>query len=493
MEKTMEKGREYVVLFPFMAQGHFIPFLALAQLIEQKGYTVVFVNTPLNIKNLHTSFPPPSSSIIFAEIPFNSSDNGLPPEAENTDSLPYNLIPRFVEATTSLKLPFRTLLSDLIDIHGGEKPLCVISDFFFGWAADVAHEFGILHLIFSVTGGFGMACYYSMWLNLPHRLTHSVEFLLPDFPEAGRVHVTQVTPAMLAGGEHDPLTIFLQKIFLSWANSDGLLLNTVEELDKLGLIYFQRKLGIPVWAIGPLLLSEEDRARTGRQSTISPEQCIQWLDKKEPNSVLYISFGSQNTIPASQMMKLAKALDASGRNFIWVVRPPLGFDINAEFVAEEWLPEGFLQHIHEQDRGLIVSKWAPQVEILAHKSVAAFVSHCGWNSVLEAMKYGVPVISWPIGADQLYNAKFLVEEAGVCVEMARGTNFEVRQEDIVEKIELVMGKNGEGIRRKACEIKEMIRDAMRDEDSYRGSSVKAVEEFFTAALLRKEKTSAEDK
>ncbi|KAL0461002.1 UNVERIFIED_CONTAM: UDP-glycosyltransferase 92A1 [Sesamum latifolium] len=477
----MENPRQYIVLFPFMAQGHFIPFLALAQLLEQKGFSIVFVSTPLNVKNFQKSLSP-TSSVKFAEISYNAADHGLPPDAENTDSITNDLIIPFVNATPSLKLPFRTLLSDLIS--GGQKPLCVVSDFFFGWAADVAHEFGIFHLIFSVTGGFGMACYCSMWLNSPHRHSPGVEFLLPDFPEAGNIHITQVTPAMLVASEKDPLTNFQRKNVLSWANSDGLLLNTVEELDKLGVLYFQRKLGIPVWAIGPLLLSEKDRSRTGRRSTISPRDCIQWLDQKDPNSVIYISFGSQNTIPASQMMKLAKALESSGRNFIWVVRPPLGFDINAEFLADEWLPEGFLQRIHEQDRGLIISKWAPQVEILAHKSVAAFISHCGWNSVLEAMKYGVPVIGWSMAAEQHYNAKFLVEKAGICVEVARGISFEVMPEDIVDKIEFMMGEGGEGMRRKASEVKETIKDATRDEESYRGSSVKNMEEFITAAYTK---------
>ncbi|KAL0459268.1 UNVERIFIED_CONTAM: UDP-glycosyltransferase 92A1 [Sesamum latifolium] len=145
---------------------------------------------------------------------------------------------------------------------------------------------------------------------------------------------------------------------------------------------------------------------------------MEWLDKREPKSVLYISFGSQNTISASQMMNLAKALDASSRNFIW--------------------------RVHDQERGLIISRWAPQVEILAHNSVAAFMSHCGWNSVLESLKNGVPLIGWAVAAEQFYNAKLLVEEVGVCVEVARGTNVEVREEDIREKIEMVMGENEEG-------------------------------------------------
>ncbi|EYU18013.1 hypothetical protein MIMGU_mgv1a019043mg, partial [Erythranthe guttata] len=331
---------------------------------------------------------------------------------ENTDSLPYDLIIRLVEATPSLIPPFRALLSQLIDAH-----------------ADVAHEFGVFHLIFSPTGGFGMASYCSAWLNLPHRFTRAAEFLLPNFPEAGTIHVTQLTPAMLAGGDNNPLTISQHMNYQLWLNSDGLLLNTVEEIDNLGLTHFRRKLGLPVWAIGTLFLLEEDRA---------------------------------STISASQITKLAKALDEIRQSFIWVVRPPLGFDIKAD-------------------------KWAPQLKILAHETVGAFISHCEWNSLLEATKYGVPVIGWPMGANQFYSAKFLVEEAGVCIEVGRGTKFDVPKEDILEKIQMVMGENGDGIRKRCVEIKNIITNAIRDEKSYRGSSVKAVVEFFTAALFRKGK------
>ncbi|KAK4407367.1 UDP-glycosyltransferase 92A1 [Sesamum angolense] len=437
----MADERPNVVLFPFMAQGHIIPFLALAHHIEQMGYAVTFVNTPLNIKKLHKSLPPPpSSSIKLVEIAFNSADHGLPPEMENTVSGPYDLFIRLIEATPTLELPFRKLLSDLTE--NGEKPLCVVSDFFFGWAADVAHEFGIFHAIFSGSSGFGLACSYSLRLNLPHKHTDNAEFFLPDFPEAGKVHVTQMPFPTLVAGENDPMTKFQWKNLPKWSNGD-----------------------------------------TSREATSSLEKCMEWLDKREPKSVLYISFGSQNTISASQMMNLAKALDASSRNFIWVARPPLEGDINAEFASDKWLPEGFPQRVHDQERGLIISRWAPQVEILAHNSVAAFMSHCGWNSVLESLKNGVPLIGWPVAAEQFYNAKMLVEEVGVCVEVARGTNVEVREEDITEKIEMVMGESEEGrrMRRRAGEVKEMIEEGMRDEGDSKGSSVKAMHEFFAAA------------
>ncbi|KAH6757205.1 hypothetical protein C2S53_017073 [Perilla frutescens var. hirtella] len=314
-------------------------------------------------------------------------------------------------------------------------------------------------------------------MNLPHKNSANSEFQLPDFPEAGNFHVSQLTLAVLMAEHTDPVTDFQRKNIQTWSNADALLFNTVEELDRLGLNYFRREFGIPVWAIGPLLLPDLER-----ETQLSAEECIKWLDTKEASSTIYISFGSHSTITASQIKSLAKALEISGRSFIWVVRPPLGFDENAEFVVEQWLPEGRLRG---GDRGLIVSKWAPQVEILSHKSVGAFVTHCGWNSVVEALENAVPLIGWPMAAEQFYNAKLLVEKVGVCVEVARGTGFDVREEEIVDKIEMVMGESERGleIRKKCLEIREFLRDAVRDEEDYKGSSVKAMHEFFNAALL----------
>ncbi|XP_060196640.1 UDP-glycosyltransferase 92A1-like [Lycium barbarum] len=493
MLQTMKEKKGHIVLFPFMAQGHIIPFLALAFKIIQKGYQITFISSPLNIKKLKSSLQK-NHSIQFLEIPFNSTEHGLPPDTEITDSLPYNLAFKLLEVSPSLEPNFRKILSDLVDVKIGffkKPPICVIADFFFGWSAKVTHEFGIFHAIFCAAGGFGVACYYSMWLNLPHRHTDKLEFILPDFQEAGKFHVTQLSPSLAIADGNDPYSHFQLKNLPTWENSDGVLFNTVEEFEKMGLMYFRRKLCIPIWAIGPILFQENDRVSTPRKEPGLPlEKCKEWLDRKEEKSVLYICFGSQNTISASQMVQLAKALDGLEINFIWVVRPPLGFDVNADFKPEEWLPEGFIQKNQENEqRGLIVLNWAPQVEILIHESTGGFLSNCGWNSVLESLINGVPLIGWPMAADQFFNAKFLEEEVGVCVEMARGTTFDVSYGDIIEKIELVMGtesEKGKRLRGKVCEVKEMIKDAARDEDDYKGSSVRAMDEFFN--LLMNERT-----
>ena len=372
----------------------------------------------------------------------------------------------------------------LIKEQHGCPPLCIIADIFFGWTADVAKELGVFHVIFSSSGAFGLACYYSLWTGLPHKKTDSDEFLLPDFPEASRIHMTQVPDYLQDADGTDPWSVFTGRNLSRWINSDGVLFNSVGEFDQIGLEYFRRKLGSPAWPVGPILLSMEGRARAGRESGIPFELCKEWLDSKPENSVLYISFGSQNTISASQMMQLAMGLEASGKNFIWVVRPPIGFDINSEFKAGEFLPEGFEHRIQEQKRGLLVHKWAPQVEILSHKSVAAFLTHCGWNSTIEALSHGVPLIGWPMTSEQFFNSIFSEKEIGVSVEVGRGPNCEVKHEDIAKKIELVMDETEKGkeMRRRACEIRDMMKDAIRDEEGFKGSSVKFMDEFFNAAF-----------
>ncbi|GMJ04941.1 hypothetical protein like AT5G12890 [Hibiscus trionum] len=474
----MADRRENVVIFPFMAQGHIIPFLALALHIEKTtNYTITFVNTPLNINKLRSSLPPGTSSIRLLEIPFNSSDHGLPPNTENCDAVPYNLVLRLLEASASLRPVFKRLIEGMVDEQGGEQPLCIIGDIFFGWMASVAEELGVFHAVFSGAGGFGLACYYSIWLNLPHREIKDDDdrFLLPDFHEASEIEVSQLPLAMSEANGRDSWSVFHRKHLPEWTKSNGVLFNTVEGFDRTGLTYFERKLNKPVWPIGPILLPIENRKRTSKET----EFCKEWLDSKPESSVLFVSFGSMNTISPSQMMELAKALESSNKNFIWVVRPPIGFDINSDFKSDEWLPRGFEERITKSKQGLLVHKWAPQLEILSHKSTSAFLSHCGWNSVLESLSHGVPLLGWPMAAEQFFNVKLLTETIGVCIEVARGKQCDIKYKEMATKIESTMSdcEKGKEMRRKACKVRDIINDAMTDD----GSSVKAMAEFFDAA------------
>ncbi|KAI3945904.1 hypothetical protein MKW98_007253 [Papaver atlanticum] len=300
-----------------------------------------------------------------------------------------------------------------------------------------------------------MEIFYSIWINQPQiHQKDSQEILIPDFSQIFKIPRSQLSSLQLQATDNDTWSLFLKTELSQTLNSDGFLINTIEEFDQFGLSYFKSKLGQnSVWAVGPV--SDYSLA----------------LKSKINTAILYISFGSQETISKSQIMKLAIGLEKSDKNFIWVIRPPLGFDMNEEF-RSEWLPEGFEERMKEKNKGLLVRKWAPQLEILSHKSTSD-------------VSFGVPIIGWPLSADQPSNSRLLEEEMGVCVELAKGNRNEVKHKDVVRVLDLVMNKKDHEMRKKAFKVREMIKNANIEDEGLEGSSVKGIKKFFEAALLRK--------
>ncbi|KAG9447678.1 hypothetical protein H6P81_013806 [Aristolochia fimbriata] len=313
----MASRRGHLILLPFMAQGHIIPFMALARVLEQRtDHAITFVNTPLNVHAARAAFPS-TTRTRFAELPFNSSDHGLPPNSENADALSYSLILNLLEASTTLRPAFENLVSDIFAADGS-APLSIISDFFFGWTVDVAKSFGIFHSVFLPSNAYGYGIYLSLWLHLPHTNTSSDEFSVPDFQQPITIHRSQLSNHLNAADGTDRWSLFLQPQLLSCLRSDAFLLNTVRELDEVGLGYFEEKMGNrKVWAIGPVAAVLKTPIHSSKVPAIKAEACNEWLSQHRQSSVLYISFGSMNTISASQMMELAIGLEESGKPFIW--------------------------------------------------------------------------------------------------------------------------------------------------------------------------------
>lgn len=488
----MGSSDEWIVMLPFMAHGHLNPFLGLARkLHKMTGFSIAIASTPLNLHYLRSAISnEPHPGIRLAQLPFQSSDYGLPPNIESTENLPLAQIGEFFCATTNLETPFRDLLLDMIETEK-KAPLCVISDTFFGWAGRVAEAVGTLNVSFTTGGAYGTLAYTSLWLNLPHRKTDSEEFSLPGFPQHCRFHVSQLHRFLRNADGSDAWSKFMQIQIANSLQAFGCLCNTVEEIEPLSLAWLRSYIKIPVWTVGPLLppallakkpdqVSDLSSNRQGKRPGISVEKCLQWLDCKPPGSVLYISFGSQNTISPLQMIELAVGLEGSEVPFIWVIRPPIGFDLKGEF-REEWLPEGFEERVSKSNRGLLVKQWAPQMEILCHQSTGAFLSHCGWNSVMESLSQGLKIIGWPMAAEQAYNCKMLVEEMGVCVELTRGVETQIEGRKVKEVIELVMDDAGKGqeMKMKAAEVAEQMKAAMLEDN---GSTIRALNSFIEALL-----------
>ena len=494
-------------MLPFMAHGHLIPFLALARQIQQRtGFTITIASTKLNIQYLRSTISTVSNSqsllnIRLAELPFNSTDQDLPPNSENTENLSLGNIGKLFHASISLKDPVLHLVNDIIH-QEGKPPLCIISDVFFGWATELAKSVNTVNITFTTGGAYGTLAYVSVWLNLPHRSSDSDEFKVPGFPESYRFHRSQLHQYIRDADGKDLWSRFMQTQISQSFGSMGWLCNSVEEIEPLGFDLLRKYLRLPVWSIGPLippvLLKNTSssgvsfsKQHAGKRPGLTTEKCIEWLDLHGPDSVLYISFGSQNTIGLSQMMELAIGLEDSGVSFIWVIRPPIGFDMKSEF-RDEWLPEGFEERMKQSKRGLLVRNWAPQLDILSHKSTGAFLSHCGWNSVLESLSQGVPILGWPMAAEQAYNSKMLMEEMGVSVELTRGSQGIIVGKEVKRVIELVLEKEGKGkdMRNKAVEVKKQLRAAVSDETENKGSSVKAMDDFVRTILSNSQEQAA---
>jgi len=226
----------------------------------------------------------------------------------------------------------------------------------------------------------------------------------------------------------------------------------------------------PVLNIGPTVPSmyldkrlSEDKNYGFSLFNAKVAECMEWLNSKEPNSVVYLSFGSLVILKEDQMLELAAGLKQSGRFFLWVVRE----------TETHKLPRNYVEEIGE--KGLIVS-WSPQLDVLAHKSIGCFLTHCGWNSTLEGLSLGVPMIGMPHWTDQPTNAKFMqdVWKVGVRVK-AEGDGF-VRREEIMRSVEEVMeGEKGKEIRKNAEKWKVLAQEAV----SEGGSSDKSINEFVS--------------
>ncbi|KAJ3688947.1 hypothetical protein LUZ61_018111 [Rhynchospora tenuis] len=470
----MGKPQAHVVLFPLPAQGHMSPFLSLATRLHhyRPGLTITLVSTPHNINSIRSSLPP-DSGLNLHSLPVYPVDHGLPAGAESTADLPVELYIIFFKAIESLHSAFDEFISSHVSNASNSAPLCIVSDYFCSWTVDIARKHKVIHATFITLSAFGGAVFFSLWLNHPHKLTERDPFPLPEYPEV-LIHRSQVSQYMLASDGTDEGSQFFQRQLMFMNNTNAVMVNTVEEFEPLGLSMLRKTLKFPIWPISPPL------APVGQPSSSKSDEeteIMTFLDSRPPASVLYISFGSQYTIQPGQMMQLAQGLEGSGCAFIWVIRPPIGFDPKGEF-KDVWLPHGFKHRIKPKHMGLLVHGWAPQLKILSHISTGAFLSHCGWNSILESMFYGVPIIAWPVCGEQFYNSMMVVE-LGMGIELARGvmdSSMPVK-EKVEEVVELVMGSNAKGleIRERAKECRDVMKKAWNEEG---GSSMKSLLEFF---------------
>ncbi|KAL3512885.1 hypothetical protein ACH5RR_025602 [Cinchona calisaya] len=430
-----------------MAQGHTIPLLYLARLLQQRHVSVTIFTTPANSPSIRATLR--NTAIPIIELDFPQNVDGIPPGVENTDKLPsLFLFPQFAKATKLMQPQFEKVLEELRPVIS-----CIISDAFLGWTQDSAAKLDIRRIGFYGMSGFATTMYEILSKQRPQALITSLDepFCIPDFH---RLSLTRndFVPPFSELEPKGPMVEFMIEQNMAMAKSYGMIVNSFYEIESGYIDYWNRHMGPKALCIGPLcmakppvLLAEEFEKPKWRL----------WLDEKMKNGeqVLYVAFGTQAEVSEEQLLEIAEGLEQSNANFLWVTKSK-----SLEIL------EGFEKRA--KNRGIIVREWVDQMEILRHKSVKGFLSHCGWNSVTESICAGVPILAMPFMAEQHLNARLVAEELGIGLRImpingsVRGF---VKWDEVEKRVrELMEAREGEEIRKKMKKVAEAASGAIRE-------------------------------
>ncbi|KAG6675798.1 hypothetical protein I3842_15G122900 [Carya illinoinensis] len=413
----------HIAAYPYPASGHIIPMLDLTHLLLTRGLTVTIFVTPSNIPLLQPLFSGHPSSLHHFVLP--ELDIKLPP-----------LTWLFVKARALRELHFPILLEWF---RSHSSPLvAIISDFFFGWTNDLALELCVPRVVFSPSGAFGLSFSFSLWRDPPKNddpEDMNSQFKFPKLPCSPTYPWWQI-PEHHRSLKGDPdVEFFRENIMVANMMSWGLIFNSFAGLEGVYLEHLKREVGHDrVWAVGPVLPPDHHGAQQesivrGGVSSVPCHQVMTWLDSRPDDSVVYVCFGSRTVLRRTEMDLLTSALEQSGVGFVFCVRVSSMQDNEPRESANDGvIPNGFEDRV--RGRGFVIRGWAPQVSILRHRAVGAFLSHCGWNSLLEGIVAGVVMLTWPMDGDQFTNAKLLEEQFGVAIRTGEGTQIVPQSEEL---------------------------------------------------------------
>ncbi|XWS42019.1 hypothetical protein CRYUN_Cryun17cG0132700 [Craigia yunnanensis] len=451
----MQSRKPHAALLVSPGMGHLIPVLELGKrLVYYHGFTVTIfiVTTDTSLSQSQLLKLSQTSNLLELVL--------LPPvdisgQIDQTTSILTQLTMMTREALPSLR---SAILAMKV------PPVALIVDIFGTEAFAIAKEFMMLKYVFITSNAWFLA------------LTVHVPTLDKEVEDD---HVNNQKPLFIPGckpicfvDSFEPILRRNNQVYKEYlrmgteiSTADGILVNTFHELEPgtLAALNDKRKLGLvanaPVYPIGPLVRPVEPGMRS---------EVLSWLDMQPTESVIYVSFGSGGTLSGKQTIELAWGLEKSQQRFIWVVRPPVENDSAATVFKTSngcadfpnYLPDGFLNRTGKN--GLVVPIWAPQAEILSHPSIGGFLSHCGWNSSLESIVNGVPMIVWPLYAEQKMNATMLAEHIGVATRSKLLPSEDVIGRSEIEAMvrKIMVDKEGEAIRAQVKMLKSCAAKAL---------------------------------
>nr|CAB3452641.1 unnamed protein product [Digitaria exilis] len=473
----------HLVVVPFPAQGHVAPLLQLARLLHARGAHVTFVHTHFNYRRLvlakgEPAVHPSTSPSFRVEV----IDDGIPLSSPQHD------IPGLVDALRrNCPAPFRALLARLAaEADGGAPPVtCVVADVVMPFAPAVAREAGVPEVQFFTASACGLmgylhygelvrrglvplkdeTCFTNGYLDTPLEWVPAMKHMrLRDMPAF--CHTTDPDDVMVS--------VTQREYMASAAASSAIILNTLYELEK-DVVDALAAFLPPIYTVGPLasvLASSSSTPPPAMDISIWKEdtRCLPWLDGMPASSVVYVNFGSVAVMTSAEAREFAVGLARCGSPFLWVRRPDV---VDGEEAAP--LPEEVVDAV--ACGGGMVAAWCPQAAVLGHAAVGLFVSHCGWNSMLEAVAAGKPVLGWPMIAEQTTNCRQVCEVWG---NGARLPETKVESGAVAGMVrEMMGGEMGKEKRAKAAEWKLAAEVAAMEG----GSSWRNVERLVDDVLL----------
>ncbi|ERN20293.1 UDP-glycosyltransferase 74E2 [Amborella trichopoda] len=465
-EMEVEKAtRGHVLVLPYTTQGHINPMLQFSRRLTHKGLRVTLVTTIQNLKDMRKANPS-DPDFVSIELISDGFDDGLPSEF-TVDAYLATL-----ERVGSLTLD--SLLARLS--VEGSRPLCIIYDSFLPWVLDVAHAHGILGATYHTQSCAVNTIYRHLHGKFSGKETKlELPLSLPGMPLLDSLDL----PSLIAQPEAYPAYLKLvMEQFRNMDKADFVLENSFESLEG----EFSRELakGLPIKMIGPAVPSAyldnripDDKGPTAH--LCKAVDCLNWLDERPFRSTVYAAFGSLVSMAVEQMEEIAWGLHASKRPFVWVVKPP---PIYLE--GGNLLPKGFSEATIDQG---IVVPWCPQLEVLSHTATACFLTHCGWNSTLEGLSLGVPMVAVPQWTDQPTDAKFVSDVWQVGIRAKADDRGIVCRDEVAKCLRDVLDDDRAAqIRRNAERWRELAKEAL-DEG---GSSDRNIDEFVAAVLENKD-------
>ncbi|XP_010671721.2 UDP-glycosyltransferase 88B1 [Beta vulgaris subsp. vulgaris] len=466
---------EKVILYPSPFIGHIISMVELGKLLITQSptlssITIIIPSSPFNNNDSYSSYiSSVSSSFPSITFLFHPSIPLLLGDLSNYDDQEHITY-------ETLRNNNNNVLESLQSISISSTITAFIIDFFCYSALEVSQSLNIPTYFFMPSGASVLA----FFLNLPvydRKFTGSFRNLdvLLEIPGLFSLPTDHMIECMLDRGVSFNEFVKLGETFLK---SNGIIINTFDSLEVKAVMGLKQGGCLPgtpippVYCIGPLIAprggsnggeGEGESERGGER-----HECLRWLDDQPSGSVVYLCFGSEGVFSKEQVCEIAIGLERSGVRFLWVVRaPPSENKVDVFFPSlhepdlDSLLPEGFLDRT--KDRGHVVKSWVPQIEVLGHVSIGAFVTHCGWNSTLEAVCAGLPMVAWPLYAEQKFNKILLVEEIKIALPMEESEDRFVNSNEIEKRVKQIMNsKEGDYVRKRVLEMKDKAKIALNE-------------------------------